>query len=274
MAKTTIEWTIRWRPDGTAMPGYTFNPWWGCWRISPACKDCYADAWAARTGHPDLWSPHGPRRFFGDAHWNEPLKWQRLAAELGERHAVFCASMADVGEDRRDLDPWRERLWRLIGATPNLLWLLVTKRPAELRKLAPWRAGAWPRNVWFGVTVETQAYLGRVEEALRAMADLTFISYEPALEPVDFRSVLGRDRSRAQWLIVGTESGGSRARRLELAWAESAVAQARAAGAAPFVKQLDAELLQIGRRGEPVKNLSHFPEPLRVREWPLILEAA
>src|SRR4051812_17878872 len=103
MAKnSTIEWTH-----------HTFNPWWGCTKVSPGCKHCYAETWARRVGQ-DLWGARAHRRELSDAYWREPLAWNAQAFRLGERHRVFCASMADVFEDRRDLDAKRERLWQLI----------------------------------------------------------------------------------------------------------------------------------------------------------------
>src|SRR4051812_43802331 len=118
MAKDTkIEWTDS-----------TFNPWMGCVRMSPACKHCYAETIASRFGLAE-WGARVPRRFFGEDHWREPLRWDRAAQRDGSRRRVFCASMADVFEDRRDLDPWRVRLGELIASTPNLDWLLLTKRP-------------------------------------------------------------------------------------------------------------------------------------------------
>src|SRR5258708_7584279 len=111
-----IEWTH-----------HTFNPWWGCTKVSPACDNCYAEAWAKRVGN-DVWGSKAPRRFFSDSHWKEPLKWQAQAAEEEERARVFCASMADVFEARPELDAPRARLWKLIESTPNLDWLLLTKR--------------------------------------------------------------------------------------------------------------------------------------------------
>src|SRR5258707_9636158 len=102
MEDTKIQWT-----------DHTFNPWWGCTRVSPGCAHCYADTWAKRTGH-NVGGGDAPRRFFGVKHWNEPRAWNQSAAKRGTRPRVFCASMADVFEDRRDLDQPRRQLWQLI----------------------------------------------------------------------------------------------------------------------------------------------------------------
>src|SRR3954451_23045143 len=96
--QTAIQWTDA-----------TFNPWWGCERVSPACAHCYADTLARRYGH-RLWDDDAPRRFFTDAHWTQPLRWNRQAAAQRLPQRVFCASMADVFEARDDLVLWRERL--------------------------------------------------------------------------------------------------------------------------------------------------------------------
>ena len=114
---SSIEWT-----------DHTFNPWWGCARVSPGCNNCYAEAWARRVGE-NIWGAKQDRRVFGEKHWGEPLKWNAEAQEQELRRRVFCASMADVFELRSDLDPWRDRLWALIDQTPWLDWLLLTKRP-------------------------------------------------------------------------------------------------------------------------------------------------
>lgn len=110
-------------------------------------KDC------KRIGQ-NVWGINAERRMLSDGHWAEPLKWNAAAAASGARTQVFCASMADVFEDRRDLDVHRARLWPLIKATPHLDWLLLTKRPEVVSRLAPW-GDEWPANVWIGTTVET-----------------------------------------------------------------------------------------------------------------------
>ena len=88
---------------------HTFNPWWGCTRVSPACEHCYAEVFAKRLGL-GVWGVQAYRRFFGDAHWNEPVRWNRKAATAGIRERVFSGSMCDVFEDRPDLEPHRRRL--------------------------------------------------------------------------------------------------------------------------------------------------------------------
>ena len=71
--QTTIEWTHRHLPDGTIIPGYTFNIAWGCLKVSEECRNCYAEGIATRYGM-KLWGPAATtsRRTFGVKHWQEP----------------------------------------------------------------------------------------------------------------------------------------------------------------------------------------------------------
>lgn len=217
---SSIEWT-----------NHTFNPWWGCVKVSPACKHCYAEAWSKRVGQA-VWGIKAPRRFFGPKHWAEPIKWDRRAAEQGIRQRVFCASMADVFEDRADLDEARSALWELIEQTPNLDWLLLTKRPERIAATVPWK-DVWPANVWIGTTVETQEY---AEERLPYLAALPaavrFISAEPLLGPLDLTPWL----DRLDWVITGGESG-PKARPTSPSWFHQLLNQCMAAEVAFHFKQ-------------------------------------
>lgn len=211
MAKSSkIEWTH-----------HTFNPWWGCGRVSPACKNCYAEAWAHRLGM-DLWRKGAPRRMLSDAYWRQPIAWNREAERAGRRARVFCASMADIFEDRRDLDGARERVWRLVADTPHLDWLLLTKRPHRVHELAPW-GDHWPQNVWLGTTAENQRWAEkRVPHLLANPAAVHFLSCEPLLGHVALDAWMpapGRERA-VGWVIAGGESG-HRARPMNPAWARS-----------------------------------------------------
>lgn len=219
-----IEWTR-----------HTFNPWWGCEKVSPACKHCYAETWAQRLGL-ELWGPKADRRFFSEHHWREPLKWNAAAVASGDRPRVFCASMADVFEARNDLDPWRNKLWGLIEATPHLDWLLLSKRPENISSVSPW-TNKWPRNVWIGTTVETQECADvRVQHILELPAAVRFLSCEPLLENIDLRDWLSPTGRGINWVIAGGESG-PKARPMNPAWAESLRDQCEAARVAFHFKQ-------------------------------------
>ena len=221
MAKNSrIEWTH-----------HTFNPWWGCVKVSPACEHCYAETWAKRLGK-NIWGKKADRRFLSDSNWAQPFKWNADAKAQGQRARVFCASMADVFEDRRDLDGERHRLFEMIKATPSLDWLLLTKRTDKIQALAPWGA-SWPDNVWLGTTVEDQR---RANERLPLLAAIPavvrFISAEPLLGPLDLEPWI----DSLDWVILGGESG-ARSRPSNPDWFSGVVDQCTYAGVAVHFKQ-------------------------------------
>lgn len=205
---------------------HTFNPWWGCVKVSEACRNCYAESLDKRVSGKlkAHWGPTAPRRFFPDAHWNEPLEWNADAEAAGKRARVFCGSMCDWAEDRPELIPHRLRLFQLIRATPWLDWLLLTKRHERLSIVLPWYDGAgrqlanpWP-NVWVGCTAEDQAnVLARGYELRRIDAAVRFLSMEPLLELIGedvLDAILGPDLrgeglGQIHWAIVGDESGAN-----------------------------------------------------------------
>jgi protein gp37 len=254
--------------SGIQWTHHTFNPWWGCTKVSEACRRCYAESFAKRTGN-KVWGDNAERRLFGDAHWREPVRWNAMAEKAGERVRVFCASMSDVFEDRRDLDQQRERLWRLIEATTHLDWLLLTKRSGAMVRLAPkaW-ADEWPSNVWAGSTVEDQPSAdARIAHLVRVPARIRFLSMEPLVGPVSLPAFAV---GLIHWVIIGGESGAG-ARRLDFANVERVLAWAKAHGAAPFVKQLGQAWAQedkSNRRDSHGGEPSEWPEHLRVREFP------
>lgn len=188
-----IEWTH-----------HTFNPWWGCTKVSSGCDHCYAESWSKRTGH-SIWGHRSPRRELSEAYWRQPIAWDRAARTDRRRARVFCASMADVFEWRAELSPLRERLWSLISDTPNLDWLLLTKRPHLVSRLVPWAGtDAWPQNIWLGTTVENQRWANkRLPYLVSSKARTRFLSCEPLLGHVN----LDQWRDSIDWVIAGGESG-------------------------------------------------------------------
>ncbi len=167
---------------------HTFNPWIGCTQISPGCVNCYAKAIDQHWYGAKHWGKEAPRKLMSDKYWLQPLKWDLRANKAGQRHRVFCASMADVFDEHAPTQE-RDRLFRLIDRTPNLDWLLLTKRLENIRKLWPfgWYDDQfkWP-NVWLGVSVEDQANADeRIPLLLQIPASVRFLSCEPLLGEID-----------------------------------------------------------------------------------------
>lgn len=220
---------------------HTFNGWIGCEKVSDGCTHCYAEVETfprvQRGRGLELWGKNAARHITSDDYWRKPLAWARAAAEAGERHRVFCASLSDVMEDRVDLIAPRARLWRLIYDTPELDWLLLTKRPEDVVRLtAPLCAKrGWPSNAWMGATTENRVQAHARAAHLKTIpAPVRFLSVEPMLGPIDDLPLDG-----ISWVIFGGESG-ARARPCAVEWIERGVEQCRAAGVRPFVKQLGA----------------------------------
>jgi len=156
------------------------------------------------------WGKGSPRSFTSDSYWKNPLKWNKAAAECGQRHRVFCASLADVFDEEIEFE-WFRRLLKLIQATPHLDWLLLTKRDFRLRMLPRhlmelFGVNQLP-NIWLGVSAENQAYWNRrVSRLLEIPAVVRFVSVEPMLGPIELNGL------RPDWVICGGESGpGARA---------------------------------------------------------------
>lgn len=291
-----IEWT-----------DHTFNPWIGCAKVSAGCAHCYAEAMMDTQYGKVQWGEGGTRLRTSAANWKKPEKWNRDAARDGVRRRVFCASLADVFEDREELEPWRVDLLELIGNTPWLDWLLLTKRPENaaaflggfyahgVRVDEGYRFHTHPdskipwHNIWLGTSVENQeAANERIPHLLAAPAAVRFLSCEPLLEFVylpnalsaalaQFPNVPGEAKPWIDWVIVGGESG-AKARPCKIEWITSLKAQCRRFGVACFIKQLG------GNRTWPqgmsfadaptIKDKkggdwSEWPEDLRVREFPV-----
>lgn len=235
---------------GIAWTDSTFNPWMGCTKVSEACTHCYAERDTKRYGLVE-WGPNAVRRRTSIQNWNKPRRWNREAQAEGKRTKVFCASFADVFEERAELDPYRADLWKLIEECTFLDWQLLTKRPQYVLSMVPieWRNGGWPAHVWMGASVETQERaLERCDYLIRigaAGCKVLFVSCEPLLSALDLTRWLmpfaevtpGLAKTpRISWVITGGESGTG-FRVPEQAWIRSLFEQTRKAGAAFFYKQ-------------------------------------
>lgn len=315
-----IEWTH-----------HTFNPWIGCTKVHTGCAHCYAEEMMDHRYGKAKWGPHGSRVRTSDANWRKPLAWDRAAAKAGERHRVFCASLADVFEDwqgpilgsnggrlagggerqyrefmstdhswehefTRDHGRWatmadlRADLFTLIDATPNLDWLLLTKRPENVQRMwLPHPDGGvnedealWRHNVWLGTSISDQATANEAVPKLlecRPLTPVLFLSAEPLIDPIDMLTAVpcgdcgeaggyvgcrnggrcvdhrwwGSKGRLIDWIIVGGESGANR-RQMFVTWARELMYDCENAGVPFFMKQID--------------KVQEIPDDLMVRQFP------
>lgn len=258
---------------------HTFNPWWGCVEVSEACDECYARQWALRCGYdgeqkfdkennpkpilPVLWGKDHQIRTFGDKHWNEPLKWNADAIEiLGRPARVFCASMADVFEVHPECEKIRPRLLSLIKQTPNLEWLLLTKRAQEIKRHEEW---CIQPNVRMGVTVESQDYTWRI------VPNVQWLSVEPMIGPLDISKF-----PDLTWVVLGCESktrSGKEPRPMEMQWALDLIQQCKFMGIRAHCKQTgDVLARELGLKDKSGKDPEEWPAQLQIQEFPAPLQ--
>ncbi len=250
MSETKIAWAEK-----------VWNPITGCTKISAGCKNCYASRFAKRLaamGTPG-YDPADPFKVtFHPKRLEQPLKWRKPAR-------IFVCSMGDLFHD----DVKIEQIQRVVEVIRVASWhtfLVLTKRPERMARY--FGHGNAPRNIWLGVSVEDGATVyDRIMSLDRVSSFCThFVSYEPALGPVDFTVF----RRYIKWLIIGGESGPG-ARVCDIAWLCRAVDAAKDAGVPVFVKQLGARPVLDGKP-YPVtgagRDMSEWPEELRVQEYP------
>jgi len=190
---SAIEWTDA-----------TWNPVTGCNKISPGCSFCYAERLALRLQL--MGNPRYARGFDVTIHADQlylPLRWKAP-------RRVFVNSMSDLFHDRVPLH-FIDQIFDVMACAQQHTFQVLTKRP---RRLVYWHSGREsvrkiPENVWLGVSVESSAYIRRVDQLRQVAAAVRFISAEPLLG-----SLAGVDLAGISWLITGGESGGPPARAL------------------------------------------------------------
>ncbi len=244
---------------GIAWCKSTFNPWIGCTKISPGCDHCYAETMDKRAIFDGVthWGAGVPRKRTSEANWHAVRCWNKLApnTEFAGRKGfwpVFCASLADIFDNEVPRE-WRMDLFKLIAETPNLTWLILTKRIGNVMQMCSSDGLMFDQltNVWLGATVVNQEEVDRdIPKLLKIPAKVRFLSMEPLLGPVSFRwahwLALSRTRPTDEydglrlidWVIVGGESG-TKARPMHPDWARSLRNQCAAAGVPFFFKQWD-----------------------------------
>lgn len=234
---TSILWTNK-----------SWNPFQGCHKISPGCKNRYMFSDKIRYGQqPNVVVRSKPPTF------NAPLKWKEPAM-------VCTCSWSDWFVE--EADPWRDEARDIIPRTPHLTYQILTKR---IDRAASWIPGIPDPNVWLGVSVEDRKYgLPRIDILRELPAAVRFLSIEPQLEDLGTINLDG-----IHWVICGGESGNS-ARPFDIDWVRDILKQCRAAGIPLFVKQFGAmpwDSARTARGQSALVQLSH-PKGENPREWP------
>jgi protein gp37 len=220
----------------------TMNLWMGCFKVSQGCKNCYADTLTTNRmgldvfGHPDS----TPRQRTSKQLWSRPIRWNREAQAAQTPSKVFCMSLGDFFEDAPGPNAWRSEGWDLIRSTPWLDWQVLTKRPENILRMLPddWGHG-WP-HVWLGTSIEDNRVAERAPILTSVPAWNHFMSYEPAIGPIDEVDFTG-----FEWIIVGGESGPGW-RKMDLDWARDVQTRCGDLGIAFFFKQDSAPRTEMG----------------------------
>lgn len=245
-----IEWTH-----------HTANLWWGCTEVHEGCDNCYARTWANKHG--TKWGDNQPRKAIKGV-WGNLLGMQAKAAAKGEVHRVFVGSMMDIFEKSRvvvdekgevisNLNVLRDRLFHeVVPNSPNLMFLLLTKRPSNINKIIPFQ---WiynpPQNVMFGASVVNKKTALTVHKQLSEVNGSKFYSVEPQLEFIDFSQNNLLDG--IDWLIQGGESGPKK-RPFDPDWARHTMEVCKRKNVPYFFKQID--------------KIQPIPSDLECRQFP------
>ena len=245
ISKTGIQWT-----------GGTYNPWYGCKKISEGCKFCYMYRDREYSGvDASIVIKSKPETFYKPM-YNDV------------QSLIFTCSWSDFFNP--EADEWRPEVWGIIKNTSHE-YQILTKRPERILECLPPDWGSGYENVWLGVSVENQDKLSRVGVLSEVPAKTKFVSFEPLLGEINLSKT---QINSIDWAIIGGESGDLDGnygfRKCELSWIETLVDDLKEGSVPIFVKQLGTYIaikngLKDSKKGG---DMIEFPPHLKIREFP------
>lgn len=278
---------------GISWTDATFNPWIGCTKVGPGCDHCYAERQNAHRAWTPGWGPGVPRKRTSHNNWRKVEVWnahpERLIGDQWPRRKprVFAASLADIFDNEVDL-VWRAEFFALVKSTPNLQWLIVTKRIGNVADMLPADWGPAYSHVVLLITVINQPEVDRDGPKLgRLGAEFPWLrlglSIEPMLGPMDLerggftflrdlKSPTGQKYAGVDWVICGGESGAG-ARPMSPVWARQLRDQCAESGVpfhfkqwgefAPAEEFYQGDVVRVGKKraGREIDGTEHngFP---------------
>lgn len=251
----------------------TYNVARGCTIVSAGCAYCYM----MRDG--DRWGYNGHEVQKTKSVFNMPLKYKKTESDVWPgKPLIFTSSLTDFFHE--GIDSFRDEAWEIIRKCPHLTFQILTKRPERIKQCLPndWEDGY--DNVWLGISIESEAYLHRIETLSKIPCKTRFISAEPLLSHIDFNFMsteLGHHS--IHWVIIGGESGNGTKpkdtsvkygyRECDIEWIESIIGQCQLSGIPVFVKQLGTHLaktMKLKSRTGAVMN--EWPSNIQIRQFP------
>lgn len=235
---------------------HTWNPWYGCpddGKRTPACDNCYARAWAKRSGIVDF---DNEIKRASEKTFYVPL--DRKKFKSGDK--VFVCSLSDFFHYEIPISAWWDSIADVILKRPDLIWIFLTKRPRNINDyFYETKYFFCESNRWLGVTVENQEQADeRIPLLLETSASVRFVSCEPLLGEIDFSDNI----ENLDWVICGGESGG-KARPMHVDWVRSLRDQCEAESVPFMFKQWGKQ--QAGKILDG-KEYLEFPEKKGVRD--------
>jgi protein gp37 len=232
---SSIEWTEA-----------TWNPVTGCSKISPGCKNCYAERLANRL------AAMGQYRYRNG--FDVTLQYDLIDLPLRWRQPrmIFVNSMSDLFHEDVP-ESFIKRVFETMTTANRHTFQILTKRSERLAQLAPYLT--WPENIWMGVSVESPRYVARIADLCKVPAAVRFLSVEPLLEPIANLGLDGID-----WVIVGGESGPG-CRPMKAEWARQILKQCKKKSVPFFFKQWGGIRKKSTGRLLDGRTWDEFPQP-------------
>lgn len=232
--KSPIQWTDA-----------TWNPSTGCSKVSPGCKNCYAERLASRL------KKMGNRKYKNGFRFTLhkdaielPLRWRRP-------RKIFVNSMSDLFHESMPQD-FLTNCFKVMKKADWHVYQILTKRPDRMLSFAE-DYGEVPQHIWLGTSVELAMYKPRIEILKQIPAKVKFISFEPLLGPIGEVDLTG-----ISWAIVGGESGPNH-RPIERAWVREIHQTCKNQEVAFFFKQWGGRTPKSGGRILDGREWNEYP---------------
>ena len=238
--KSFIEWT-----------NSTWNVVTGCDKLSPECKNCYAERYAMRL------KSMGVKKYSNGFKLTVHPDVMDYPFSLKEPKMIFVNSMSDLFH--KDLTfEFIERVFEVMKEVDRHHYQILTKRSERLKEFGIYY-GKFPDNVWIGVSVESSTYKRRIDDLKRVDAKIHFLSLEPLLGPI---GKIGLDD--IEWVIAGGESG-FKFRECKVEWIREIRDQCLENGVPFFFKQWGGITSKAGGRELDGRLWNEFPDLVHKR---------